>query len=71
MPNVTQTWVGKVRQRLNYALKVDDFRTPRPTYGGENFTIVEGKMINSAREPSLTTQSTATNGLDGATGRTF
>ena len=73
VPNVTQTWVGKVRQRLNYAFNANscgNYRTHRPMYGGENLTVVEGKQINSAREPSVTTQSTATNGVD-RSGRGF
>ena len=73
MPNVTQTWVGKVRQRLNYAFNVNscgNYHTHRPMYDGENLSVVEGKQINSAREPSVTTQSTATNGVD-RSGRGF
>ena len=37
VPNVTQTWVGKVRQRLNFG---GNFRTHRPSYGGGNLTVV-------------------------------
>ena len=73
VPNVTQTWVGKVRQRLNYAFNVNscgNYRTHRPMYEGEHLTVIEGKQINSAREQSVTTQSTATNGVD-RSGRGF
>ena len=68
IPNVTKVWVGEVRQRLNFALKYNpqgNYRTQRTKHDNEQLAITAAKMAYSAREPSLTTQSTNTNGREG------
>ena len=58
---MTQSWVGMVRQRLIFG---GNYRTHRASHLGGNLTVVQGKLVNSAREQSVTTQSTAENGME-------